>query len=371
MELFDVIVVGAGPAGAVAARSLAAQGLSVLVMERHSFPRTKPCAGWVSPLVFDLTGVTPEQYATHATLVSFSSLIIWDGKDIGREVAFDRVKGYGVIRSEFDAFLASLMKNARLLEGARAIDIDRHGSSVVINGRYRAPFVIGAGGHLCPVARKFGQIRPDERYITAVVSETRLGREVINSLTLHPDIPQIIFNDDFSGYGWYFPKGDYLNIGVGTTSAGRLGTYRDALIVRLRKRGMLPDHKRYPLNGFFGHAYKLMRLSPRRLCSDGILLAGDAAGVAYNMSGEGIGPAIFSGLCAAEVVIGASGDYSSQSLAGYPERLYARFGPPYSERLTSAFSSISGFVSPAIRLFAVGSRAARRHLVADRWFFRD
>jgi geranylgeranyl reductase family protein len=371
MELFDVIVVGAGPAGSSAARSLSAQGLSVLVMERHSFPRTKPCAGWVSPLVFEMTGVTPEQYAARATLVSFSSLIVLDRKGVGREVAFDRVKGYGVIRLEFDAFLASLMKNARLLEGARAIDIDRHGSSVVINGQYKAPLVIGAGGHRCPVARKFGQTRPDERYITAVVSETRLGREVINSLTPHPDIPQIIFNDDFSGYGWYFPKGDYLNIGVGTTSAGRLGAYRDALIARLEKRGMLPDQRRYPLSRFSGHAYKLMRVSPRRLSTDGILLAGDAAGVAYNMSGEGIGPAIFSGLCAAEVVIGARGNYSWQSLAAYPERLYARFGTPYPRGLTSAISSISGLLSPAVRLFAVGSRASRRYVVADRWFFRD
>ncbi len=371
MELFDVIVVGAGPAGATAARSLSASGLSVLVMERHSFPRAKPCAGWVSPWVFELTGITPERYAARATLVSFSSLIVWDGHDIAREVKFDRIRGYGVIRSEFDTFLVSLIKDARLIGGARATDIDQREGAIVINGHYKAPVVIGAGGHRCPVARKFGRIRPDERYVTAVVSETRLGREVINSLTPYPDIPQIIFNDDFSGYGWYFPKGDYLNIGVGTASAGHLNAHRDALMLRLQDRGMLPDYGRYPLNGFSGHAYTLMRLSPRTLCSDGVLLAGDAAGVAYTMSGEGIGPAIFSGLCAAEAVIGAIGDYSSQSLAGYPERLYTRFGGPYPQGVTSAISSISGLISPIVRLFAVGNRAARRHMVAKRWFFRD
>ncbi|MBN2223594.1 MAG: NAD(P)/FAD-dependent oxidoreductase [Deltaproteobacteria bacterium] len=371
MELFDVIVVGAGPAGATAARTLGARGLSVLVMERYSFPRSKPCAGWISPWVLELIGVTPDQYANRGTLVSFSSLIVWDGRNVGREVKFDQIKGYGIIRSEFDASLVSLMKNVRFAEDSPVRDITRHTGTVTINGRYRAPVVIGAGGHNCPVARKFGRIRPDERYVTAVVSETRLGRDVINSLTPHPDIPQVIFHDDFTGYGWYFPKGDYLNIGVGTTSAERLTSHRDALMLRLKKGGMLPDRKRYPLNAFTGHAYKLMRISPRRLCSGGILLAGDAAGIAYNMSGEGIGPAVFSGLCAAETILAANGDYSPRSLTDYPRLLYARFGAPYPEKLISALSLIPGFLSPLVRLSAVTSRTTRRHLVARRWFFRD
>jgi menaquinone-9 beta-reductase len=371
MELFDVIVVGAGPAGASAARSLTDRGLSVLVLERGSFPRAKPCAGWVSPWVFELIGVIPGDYAARATLVSFSSLIIWDARDIAREVAFDRVKGYAIVRSEFDAFLVSLLKGARLLEKTEVTNVRRDADGIVVNGRYAAPVVIGAAGHRCPVARQFGQIAPDERYITAVVSETPLGRDVICSLTQYPDVPQIIFNDDFSGYGWYFPKGDYLNIGVGTTAPGRLGACRDALMARLEKKGMLPDSRRYPLARFSGHAYKLIRVSPRRLFSDRVVLTGDAAGVAYNMSGEGIGPAIFSGLCAAEAVVDSPGDYSAGSLGIYRERLYARFGTPYGQDLLSVVSSIPGLVTRAARRLAVGNRAARRFLIAGCWFFRD
>ena len=371
MELFDVIVVGAGPAGATAARILSAGGLSVLVVERRTFPRAKPCAGWVSPWVFDLTGVTPRDYGTRATLVPFSSLVVWDARDTAREVAFNRVRGYGIIRSEFDAFLVSLIQGARIIEGTGVTDIRRKAGMLIINGRYAAPVVIGAGGHRCPVARLFGRISPNERYVTAVVSETLLGREVIASLTPHPGVPQIIFNDDFTGYGWYFPKGDYLNIGVGTTTAVRLGVHRDALMTRLKRRGMIPDHGRHPLARFSGHSYKLMRVSPRLLCTDGVLLAGDAAGVAYNMSGEGIGPAIFSGLAAAETLIGAAGNYSEQGLGGYPERLYRKFGRPYRQGFLAAVSSMPGFLSRAARRAAVGTALSRRSLVADRWFFRD
>jgi geranylgeranyl reductase family protein len=371
MELFDVIVVGAGPAGSAAARILGTRGFSVLLMERRSFPRPKPCAGWVSPWVFELSGITPERYASGATLVPFSSLVVWDGRDNAHEIGFDRVMGYGIIRSEFDAAMVSSAGGVRFSPETPAKTIIRRNGAVIINGRYKAPVVIGAGGHTCPVARRFARISPNERYVTAVVSETRIGRGAIDSLTPYPDIPQIVFNDDFSGYGWYFPKGDYLNVGVGTTSPGRLGRHRDALMRRLKEKGMLPDGRRPPLNRFSGHAYKLMRVTPRTLFSDGVLLAGDAAGVAYNMSGEGIGPAIFSGTCAAEAIIAANGDYSGRSLAAYSRRLHERLGRPYPGMITSAFSLIPGFLFPVLRALVVGSDTLRRHVVARRWFFRD
>lgn len=371
MERYDLIVVGAGPAGAAAARSLSDRGLSVLVMERRRLPRAKPCAGWVSPWVFELIGVTPEDYAARATLVSFCSLIVWDGHDRPREVAFDRIMGYGIIRSELDAFLVSRIINARIIQETAAVDIRRGPRAIVVNERFTAPVIIGAGGHRCPVAVRFGRIDPTERYVTAVVSETRLDRQTIGRLTPYRDVPQVIFNDDFSGYGWFFPKGDYLNVGVGTTAPARLGAHRDSLMARLAGLRMLPDRNRQTIAGFSGHAYKLMRVSPRLLCSDGVLLVGDAAGVAYNMSGEGIGPAIFSGLCAADTVCEAGGDYSCRQLARYTERLYARLGSPYPDALIAAAAVVPGFLSPIVRRLAVGNPAFRRHVVARRWFFRD
>ncbi len=371
MELYDVIVVGAGPAGSTAARLLASEGLSVLILEQNTFPRLKPCAGWVSPWVFDLIGVGPDQYARKGTVVPFSSLVIWDEHQIPHPVAFDRTMGYGIIRREFDSFLLSRIKGASIVQGTRVTAVKDDADSVVINGAYRGRVVIGAGGHRCPIARKMGHIRPDEQFVTAVVSETRLPHAVMAAISPIPDVPQIIFNDDFSGYGWYFPKGNYLNIGVGTTMGPALKSHRGALMARLAGKTMLPDPRRNPLEPFIGHAYKLMRTTTRTLVSDRFLLSGDAAGVAYNMSGEGIGPAIFSGLLAAETIIEARGNYSRHALSSYVERLTGRLGRPYSPRLLSLMSYMPAWAGISFGRRAAGSGLLRRELIAKRWFLRD
>ena len=60
MELHDVIIVGAGPAGSTAARILTSAGFDVLVIDKDTFPREKPCAGWISPLALELSGNSPK-----------------------------------------------------------------------------------------------------------------------------------------------------------------------------------------------------------------------------------------------------------------------------------------------------------------------
>ena len=371
MELYDVIVVGAGPAGCAAARLLTKGGLSVLVLEQGTFPRSKPCAGWVSPWAFDLIGVSPEEYGKGRVLVPFSSLVVWDGTDVPHRVSFGSTAGYGIIRSEFDSFVSSRIGGGRIRQGVRVTAVEKRGDEIVVNGAYRGRVVVGAGGHRCPIARKIGEIRPDERFVAAVVSETRISRDSLAELSPFPDCPQIVFNDDFSGYGWYFPKGEYLNIGVGTTSGSMLKSHREAFMGRLMKRKMLPDPRRHPLDPFVGHAYKLMRVTPRRLVSDGFLLVGDAAGVAYNMSGEGIGPAIFSGAIAAETIIEARGDYSEGTLSRYVGRLYDRLGSPYRRWFLSLIGPVLASAGPLLGRVITGSAIARREMVAKRWFFRD
>jgi flavin-dependent dehydrogenase len=142
-------------------------------------------------------------------------------------------------------------------------------------------------------------------------------------------------------------------------------------MVLLTKRKMLPDPRRHPLRPFVGHAYKLMRATPRRLVSDGFLLVGDAAGVAYNISGEGIGPAIFSGGIAAETIIEARGDYSEGTLSRYVGRLHDRLGSPYRRWFLSLISLVPASAGPLLMRYVTGSALLRRELVARRWFFRD
>jgi menaquinone-9 beta-reductase len=121
-------------------------------------------------------------------------------------------------------------------------------------------------------------------------------------------------------------------------------------------------------SALLGHAYLLYGVSERKVSGDGVLLIGDAAGLAYKQSGEGIRPAIESGLLAAQAIWAAQGNYSRDSLGAYGKLLAARFGTSgqdwasrFSQHLPSAWIGALGR-----RL--LGARWFVRDVVIDRWF---
>src|SRR5207247_1218351 len=87
-------------------------------------------------------------------------------------------------------------------------------------GRFEAPVVIGAGGHRCPVARVLGEVSEREEVVVAQESETRLGPEWTERLRPFMEAPEIYVEPDLRGYGWFFPKQDFINIGIGCTGGG-------------------------------------------------------------------------------------------------------------------------------------------------------
>src|SRR5207302_6597933 len=133
---------------------------------------------------------------------------------------------------------------------------------------------------------------------------------------------------------------NFLNIGLGREGETRLSAHVSAFYNWLQNEGRIPPggHDR-----FHGHAYRLYRGRPRRMTADGVVLIGDAAGLAYPQSGEGIRPAIESGLMAAQVIVDAAGDYPQSRLATLQRQIAARFGPLKSS------SSPRGFVPAAWR----------------------
>jgi flavin-dependent dehydrogenase len=173
----------------------------------------------------------------------------------------------------------------------------------------------------------------------------------------------LYFCRDFVGYGWCFRKGNYLNVGLGREDRDRLPEHVAAFCEYLRQEGRIPRN----LPGKFrGHAYLLHEHSPREVVDDGVLLVGDAAGLAYAESGEGIRPAIESGLLAAEVIAAAADDYSRQGLEPYRTLLEARFGRrrPKGSSARRVPSRLRQFI--AARLLA--SRWFVRRVVLQRWF---
>ena len=175
--------------------------------------------------------------------------------------------------------------------------------------------------------------------------------------------PELYVEADLRGYGWYFPKQDFINIGIGCTGGGdgSLPRRREALVAALRASGRLPADM--PIAPFKGHAYVVRRQAPRRLAGPRFMLVGDAAGLARDMSGEGIGPAIRSGLLAATAALAFV--RRGVPLEGYAreiQMLYGRGEPGWLERQLDRLPA--ALARLAVRLvLRLGS--ARRRIVFD------
>ncbi|HWN54474.1 MAG TPA: hypothetical protein VNP91_05135, partial [Methylomirabilota bacterium] len=177
---------------------------------------------------------------------------------------------------------------------------------------------------------------------------------------------ELYVEGDLRGYGWYFPKQDFVNIGIGCTggSDGSLPRRREALIRALRASGRLPAE--LPIESFKGHAYVVRRQAPRRLCGPRFVLVGDAAGLARDLSGEGIGPAIRSGLLAAEATEACL--RTGRPLDGYAEQIMALYGPGEPRWLERQLGRLPESVARVAVRFILGVAAARRRIVFDNIF---
>src|SRR5437667_11410232 len=285
-----VRVVGGGPAGSTVAWRLARAGARVTVLDAARFPRVKLCAGWVTHAALAALELDPSAYPH--TIQPFSAVSVAVG-DVEHETHWERTASYGIVRAEFDTFLLrrAAAAGARVHEGARVREVcEVPGGARVASdaGTFTAGVVVGAGGHGCPVARALGRTRGEEEVVVTQESETRVGAERLRALTPRHGWPELIAEPDFRGYGWYFTKGDFLNIGVGALGGEPVRRRLERLLARLAASGRLPDD--LALTPFRGHAYAIRRGQPRRPGGGRLPLVGDAAGPPRGVSGEGIGP---------------------------------------------------------------------------------
>ena len=326
MTHYDAVVVGGGPGGSTVAWRLARAGCRVVLLDHAVFPRVKLCAGWVTPEALADAEVDPEKYP--ATIQPFDACRFeFDG--VRHETRWRRPASYGILRREFDHFLLDRARatGAEVRDGTRVatvtVDAD-HAHVVTDKGTVTAKVVVGAGGHRCPVAHALGEVSEHEEVVIAQESETALPSAMIATLGEAWRAPELYVERDLSGYGWYFPKGNFLNVGIGCVAgpSADLPGRRKALLDRLRTSGRLPDE--VVLDPFKGHAYVVRRRAPRRLAGARFCLVGDAAGLARDLSGEGIGPAIRSGLLAADAI--EAHLRNGASLAMYERAIVHRYG---------------------------------------------
>jgi flavin-dependent dehydrogenase len=276
---------------------------------------------------------------------------------------YDRPVSYGVRRCEFDTYLLN-RSGARLRLGEPIANLRRVGSGWIVNEALSAPLLIGAGGHFCPVARFLGA-RPGavEHAVTAQEAEFLLDEEQRSACSVDAELPELFFCRDLLGYGWCFRKDRYLNIGLGRLVAEGLSEHVAKFRAWLEARGAIPRNTRAH---YRGHSYLVRPDSRRQIVADGVLLVGDAAGLAYPESGEGIRPAIESALLAAATITKTRPPHVRENLEPYQAALETRFGPTggrsgWSDRAPAGLKARIGGILLGVPWFA-------RKVVMEDWF---
>ena len=293
----DVAVVGAGPAGATAALVLARAGVDVALLDRAPLPRDKTCGGGVVARAFPLLPAGVE-VPIERRLARVESRFV----DAGVAVTVERSTPlvHMAMRAPFDLALTEAARAAgAALHASHAVErigLDSdHVELETSHGPIRARILVAADGATGSTARAAGWDAPLPT-VPALEAEVEVSSPV---LARHGECARFDLGVPAGGYGWVFPKADHLSVGVGVFAGDARRRLKDELARYLRTTGL-------------GEA-RVMRVRgapipvrPRQAPARGrVLLAGDAAGLADPLTGEGISLAIASGRLAAEAVLAA------------------------------------------------------------------
>ena len=367
MERRDAVIVGGGPAGATLARALVRAGMSVAVLDKRAFPRDKICAGWITPAVAAALGLDLDDYRRGRVLQPIHGFqLACMGLAPVRNNHGPAPVSYGIRRYEFDHYLLQRC-GAELRTGAAAESLRREGGEWIVNDALRTPLLVGAGGHFCPVARALGaDLGRGESVVGAQEFEVRLTPGQAGRSVVRGDTPQFYFYPDLTGYAWVFRKEDWLNVGIGRRNPRQLAQHAEAFLAALVRDGALePEVARTRPNG---HAYLLYTQAARPLAADGALLIGDAAGLAYPESGEGIRTAVESALLAAETIKACGGRYPAEKLAGYAGAFERRYG---ARRRKAGNTAASGALKRLAAALLLRTHWFTREIVTRRWFLHE
>ncbi|WP_150911165.1 NAD(P)/FAD-dependent oxidoreductase [Marinobacter halotolerans] len=365
MEYYDLIIVGAGPSGSTLANALRNSGKRVLILDKKIFPRDKTCAGWVTPAVMNSLNIDPEEYGRGRTLQPISQFRIGMMGQPAVENDHGEVVSYGIRRCEFDAYLLDRVDSPKEL-GIPVKNIRKDGGNWIVNDTWQAPLVVGAGGHFCPVAKLLGDgPGSHETVVAAKEVEFEMTPEQAQHCQARGDTPELWFCKDLKGYAWVFRKENFLNIGLGREDNHKLTEHLNAFVNEMKSTGRIPDD----LPGRFkGHAYLLYDHAQRPLVDEGLMLIGDAAGLAYTQSGEGIRPAIESALMAADLIWDLE-EFSAQSLQPYGEAIARRFGNRSEEQKSGL--QVPDWVKSPLASTLMRSHWFTRKVVTEKWFLHQ
>lgn len=330
--MYDCIIVGAGPAGGTSAYHLAKRGHSVLVLEKESLPRYKPCGGGVSPAIaqwFDF------DFSPAISVKVNTIRYTWKmGDRVDAELKTPEPM-WMVRRDIFDHFLiqqaqkqgAELQDNTEV----KGIEFQRdHWQVNTVNGKVAGRYLIAADGAKGPMAQWLG-FKDRKRRLGGAL-EAEAAAKVENTNTAHFEFGMVK-----NGYIWNFPKADGYSIGIGTFRGGEAQDFKSILAEYATLFGVdIKSCKQY------GHPLSLWD-GNQKLHTQNAILAGEAACVVDPMTAEGIRPSIFSGLKASVAIDQAlAGDLDA--LEKYTQVINEEWGSDmvWAQRLAGVFYRIPG-----------------------------
>ncbi len=306
--MVDLVIVGGGPAGSAAAITAARSGLSVLLVDRATFPRDKCCGDGLTALALRLgegLGLDPLLILGWQTV---EDLVIHQPG--GRSTRYPLPRGDGlyaavVPRMQYDAALLDLARSAgadvRDGHGLTGINVDGDVATLEVEGlgTIRATTVVAADGMWSPTRKLLGLASSGYR------GEWQAFRQYVADVGPAAADLHVWFEPDLlPGYAWSFPlPGGRANVGFGVLRGGQVavgdtGRIWDGLMDRPAIRAVLGDNARpegrrsaWPIPA---------RVDAAVLDHGPVLFVGDAASASDALTGEGIGQALQTGILAAE-----------------------------------------------------------------------
>jgi geranylgeranyl reductase family protein len=289
-------------------------------------PREKLCGGGVTPKVLKLLDFSlPEEILESAP----RSIRIHVGKNC---FCFHSTSPlvYMTSRQKFDTLLAekALEAGAEVKDGVPVQNVVTHSSFVEVqtpHASFEAKMVVGCDGVGGRTARATGlyQCWEPSEVAYAIESEVRFGENAVQEFMGPYQYFDVYFGVSPAGYGWIFPKGDHLTVGVGC----RLSRLRNGLELFKSFAGNIAELKGHEIPNPKAHLLPLGGAAQVPVVADRVLLAGDSAGFAEPLLGEGIYFAILSGQIAAETAKEAcrTGNFQADSLRDYQRRCETEF----------------------------------------------
>jgi menaquinone-9 beta-reductase len=373
----DVLVIGAGPAGAAAAIEASRNGLNTVVIDKARFPRDKCCGDGLTTGALrhlDHLGLNPGLLPSWATVSDVH--VVGPNK---RSTRFPLPTGSGTYaavcrRRELDQALVELARRngASVLEGHELDSVSSAAQWVeaTANGvRFRARFVLAADGMWSPTRKLLGVAQPGYR------GEWHAFRQYFSDVS-GPAASELLvwFEPDLlPGYAWSFPlAGGSANVGFGIHRGSGHGIQNMArvwpeLLARPHIAAALgpeatPEspHRAWPIPA---------RLPKATLAHGRVLFLGDAATATDPMTGEGIGQALETGRQAVAAIIGAGLDRPAAVAARYESQL--RHGMMRDHRLAQALTRVLEHRRPTMAALALAGSTSWTRANFGRWLFED